>query len=60
MNQFCCHSVLVLVVLAKSSNVLAERILNAAAAVCSITGSFNIRPEYEADFESALNQYKGV
>ena len=37
-----------------------DRIINAAAAVCNITGSFNIRPEYEADFEIALNQYKGV
>jgi hypothetical protein len=36
-----------------------DRILNAAAAVCSITGSFNIRSEYETDFESALNKYKG-
>jgi hypothetical protein len=36
-----------------------DRILNAAAAVYSITGSFNIRSEYETDFESALNKYKG-
>lgn len=35
-----------------------DRILNAAAAVRNITGSFNIKPEYEADFESALNKYK--
>ena len=35
-----------------------DRIINAAAAVCNISGGFTVKAEYENDFKVAFNQYK--